>query len=377
MPSTNDLQRSAALSAFLHQTLTASGGKMSFETFMNAALYHSTLGYYTSPDFRIGASGDFTTAAELSPLYAKCIANACLPVLSTYPSVLELGAGSGQFAFDLLTALEAKACLPEQYFIYEISPHCRAQQHALLSEKCPQFLSRVVWLETLPSAFSGVILANEVLDALPVQCFEIQHQQVLERCVTWDGSAFNWILQPASPALHETIAPLQLSEGYQSEFRPALTGFITSLAACLKQGLMLFADYGYGRTLYYHPARNTGTLTCFYQHQKHHEPLTRPGLQDITAHVDFTHVIEVASDAGCALAGYTTQAGFLLEAGLTEAVINAEMGSSEAEKFKLHQAVKTLTLPTEMGEVIKFMGLSKGVTYTLPGHQLADRRREL
>ncbi len=373
MPHTNPLERSAALCADLHQTLAAAGGKISFATFMNAALYHSTLGYYTSPDFRIGASGDFTTAAELSPLYAQCVANACLPVLTQHPAVLELGAGSGQFALDFLSALETKDCLPNQYFILEISPSLRAQQRALLT----RFSSRVVWLDALPATFSGVIIANEVLDALPVQCFEIQQHQVMERCVQWDGTAFTWILAPASAALEAIIAPLQLPDGYQSECRPAMTAFVASLSACLQQGLILFADYGYGRSLYYHPARHTGSLTCFYQHQKHHDPLTRPGLQDITAHVDFTQVIEAASDAGCTLAGYTTQAGFLLTAGLSEAVLTAETGLSEAEKFKLHQAVKTLTLPTEMGEVIKFMGLSKGISYTLPGMELADRRREL
>lgn len=367
------LIRSAALSAILHQTILAQDGKISFETFMNAALYHSTLGYYTSPDFRIGASGDFTTAAELTPLYAQCVANACLPVLAAHPAVLELGAGSGQFAFDFLSALEQKACLPDHYFILEISPSLRAQQRALLAP----FSTRVVWLDTLPDTFSGVIIANEVLDALPVQCFEIQQHQVMERCVTWNGTAFTWVLQPATPALHAVITPLALADGYQSEYRPALTPFITALANSLAQGLILFADYGYGRSLYYHPRRLTGTLTCFYQHQKHHEPLTRPGLQDITAHVDFTHVIEVAHEAGCDLAGYTTQAGFLLAAGLTEAVVTTEATCNEAEKFKLHQAVKTLTLPTEMGEVIKFMGLSKGIAYTLPGTDLADRRREL
>lgn len=379
-PSAHALARSRKLVAYLRDEIAQAGGSISFERYMADSLYHPTLGYYTSPDFNIGPRGDFTTAAELTPLYAQCIANTCASIFRelTQPAILEIGAGSGQFAVDCLWALHALDALPARYYIHEISPSLRDQQAEKLKQHCPQWLDRIVWCDTLPAALEGIIIANEVLDALPVHCFETHQQTHYERQVTYTDQAFAWRLTPPSPELHEALNSIPtLPEHTQGEVNLQYDGFIKILAACLKQGLMLFADYGYGRPLLYHPARVRGTLTCFYQHHHHDNPLILPGLQDITAHVDFTRVAEAGLAAGCTLAGFTTQAAFLLESGLTTHVMVAEQTLNEKEKFKLHQAVKTLTLPTEMGEVIKIMGLAKGMDHRLAGMGMADRRGEL
>lgn len=379
-PSTQALARSRKLVAYLRDEIAKAGGSISFERYMADALYHPNFGYYTSPDFSIGPRGDFTTAAELTPLYAQCIANTCAAVFRelTQPSILEIGAGSGRFAADILLALHTQDALPHHYFIHEISPSLREQQAETLKQHCPQWLDRITWCDTLPTDLEGVIIANEVLDALPVHCFETHEQTHYERQVTHTDQAFAWRLTPPSATLQHALNDIPAQpEHTQGEINLQYEGFITTLAACLKKGLMLFADYGYGRPLLYHPARVRGTLTCFYQHHHHDNPLILPGLQDITAHVDFTRVAEAGLAAGCELAGYTTQAAYLLESGLPSLISTAEQSMSEKEKFKLHQAVKTLTLPTEMGEVIKIMGLSKGIQHRLAGMGMADRRGEL
>jgi SAM-dependent MidA family methyltransferase len=378
-PNANALARSRKLVTYLRDEMAKAGGSISFERYMADALYHPTLGYYTSPDFTIGPRGDFTTAAELTPLYAQCMANTCATVFRelTEPAILEIGAGSGQFAVDLLQALHALNALPTRYFIHEISPALRDQQAEKLKQHCPQWLNRIEWCDTLPQ-FEGMIIANEVLDALPVHCFEMNNETIYERRVTFADQAFAWTLTPPTPSLKQALNELtDLAFHTQGEMNLQYAGFIKTLANCLTRGLMLFADYGYGRPLLYHPARVRGTLTCFYQHHHHDNPLILPGLQDITAHVDFTRVAEAGVAAGCDLAGFTTQAAFLLESGLTSLIVAAEQPLNEKEKFKLHQAVKTLTLPTEMGEVIKIMGLTKGIEHRLAGMSMADRRGEL
>lgn len=379
-PNANALARSRKLITYLRDEMAKAGGSISFERYMADSLYHPTLGYYTSPDFHIGKRGDFTTAAELTPLYAQCMANTCTTIFRelTEPAILEIGAGSGQFAVDILQALHALNALPTRYFIHEISPSLRDQQAEKLKQHCPQWLDRVEWCDTLPTHFEGVMIANEVLDALPVHCFEINGQDIYERQVTYADQAFAWTLTPPTSALKQTLNELtNLPAHTQGEINLQYAGFVKTLAGCLTRGLILFADYGYGRPLLYHPARLRGTLTCFYQHHHHDNPLILTGLQDITAHVDFTRVAEAGVAAGCELAGFTTQAAFLLESGLTSHVLTAEQSLNEKEKFKLHQAVKILTLPTEMGEVIKIMGLSKGVSHRLAGMGMADRRGEL
>ncbi len=381
-PNSIDLARSTALSDHLRSEINNHPLKsIDFAHFMALALYDPTGGYYQNPAFRIGAAGDFTTAAEISPLYAQCFANQIRSVFSDTPTILELGAGSGRFACDLLQALEATG-LPASYCIYEVSPALREAQKNLIAAQKPGYLSRIQWLSDWPQDFSGVIIANEVLDALPVRCFTHTGQAILERRVGIQQETFGWVEQALNEAaLAETARRLvdcyHLPPGYQFEINVSLPGFIERLAASFKSGLILLADYGYGQAEYYHPARHQGTLTGFYQHHRIEDPFRWPGLQDITAHVDFTQVIETASALGLDLSGFTTQTGFLLANQLLPAAATREALLTPAEQFKLHQAIKTLTLPSEMGDVIKIMALSKGLSTPLSTFLQPDRRRDL
>jgi SAM-dependent MidA family methyltransferase len=372
------------LSLCIREEIEREGGVISFARYMELALYHPDYGYYNSPEFNLGKEGDFTTASEISPLFAQCFAHQCQQIMHSLstPSLLELGAGSGRFAGDLLRELKKLDDLPNYYYIYEISPHLRKKQALTLQAEYADVLHCVVWLEALPHNFKGIIIANEVLDALPVHCFHIGNSVINERGVGWANNQFNWQLrEPFTPELGEKVLQLQkdypLAEGYESEINLYLIRFIQLLTSSLDQGMIIFSDYGYGRREYYHPERRHGTLTCFYQHRRHDNPFVLPGIQDITAHVDFTSVIEVAVENGCDLAGYTTQAAFLLDCGLMRLVLDQEKDLSEKNKFNLHHAVKLLTMPMEMGERIKIMALNKKIDLSLCGFRSRNRSREL
>lgn len=379
------LERSKILSEYLRQEIDKHNGFLSFADFMEAALYHPQYGYYTAENFTLGRQGDFTTAPEISPLFARCFAKPVLNLAEQlgHSTVLELGAGTGRFACDLLLQLEQENALPSHYFIYEISETLRKKQQVFLQTHCPHLYSRLVWLDAPPSHFSGIIIANEVLDALPVHCFSIQETGAKERGVTLKNQTFAWDLRrPTAPFFSEKVEHLRqlydLQAGYASEINLRLPAFLSPLIHGLKQGAILFIDYGYGQSEYYHPERNRGSLTCFYQHRRHDNPLLHPGLQDITAHVDFTRVIEETWEMGCELLGYTTQAAFLLDCGLMEMAKREEEKLSPIQAFTLHQAIKILTLPMEMGERIKVMGLTKNLPSLSPfGFRLQDRRRDL
>lgn len=381
-PNSVALRRSQALTLEIQQQIAANNGRISFASFMQLALYHPEFGYYNAETLELGARGDFTTAPEISPLFAYCFARQAREILNNLAAdhILELGAGSGMFAKDLLTELKQLNALPKYYFIYEISPALRKKQQILLSEHCAHFATQIIWLDDLPQDFSGVIIANEVLDALPVRRFHCD-ETIKEACVSWDGNKFVWELLPATDEFALEVSRIcntySLPNGYQSEINWDLIKFIHSLTNSLQRGVILFADYGYGQEEYYHPERARGTLTCFYQHRRHENPLILPGLQDITAHVDFTRVIDIAADQACSLAGYTSQATFLMACGLLNIASEIEKTLTPAQEFQLHQAIKQLTMPTEMGERIKIMAISKGFDADLMGFRLQDRRREL
>lgn len=377
------MKRSQLLTKIIRQEISKHHDFLSFATFMELALYHPTLGYYQTEPFDIGAKGDFTTAAEISPLYAKCFAKQFLLLFDHLPAhnLLEIGAGTGRFACDLSFQLSD---VFNHYYIYEKSLFLREKQRSLIKETHPDLLPRFTWLEELPSSFNGIVIANEVLDALPVHCFHVDHHDIKEKGVIWQNEQFSWQLhEPTTQALAINANRLRelyaLPVGYESELNLSLPSFMQSLLQMLDQGILFFADYGYGQQEYYHPERQRGTLTCFYQHQHHDNPLVLPGLQDITAHVDFTHVIEQAVLHQGELAGFTTQAAFLLGCGLMEIAAKDESGLSIAEQVRLHQNIKTLTLPTEMGERVKMMCITKGMDKNLPliGFKLQDRRRDL
>lgn len=350
---------------------------------MQLALYTPGLGYYSAPNIKLGREGDFVTAPEISPLFTRCLARQCQQILQMLPEgdILELGAGSGVLAKDLLLELESLNTLPQHYYIFETSEDLRQRQQSLLKASCPHLYSRIIWLESLTNvAITGCIFANEVLDALPTHCFRIENQTVVERCVTFDNNRFSWkTTAPTTEAITQLVTPIMqecaLEDGYESEVNLMLAGFITTLAHTLKQGVLLLLDYGYGQREYYHPDRRQGTLMCYYQHHKQDNPFLFVGLQDITAHVDFTAVADNALAAGLKFKGYTTQTSFLMATGLLELAQSATL--SDKELFRQNQAIKTLTMPSEMGESIKVIGLSKELDISLIGFSLHDRSRDL
>lgn len=337
-------------------------GPMSFSRFMEIALYGPGLGYYCVGTEKIGAGGDFVTAPEISPLFARCLAEYCETVLSGYPhnTILELGAGTGRFALELLRALDEKGCVPERYFILDISPELQQRQRALIEQNAPELISRVEWLSELPSEpFDGVIIANEVLDAMPVTLFQRTEQGYQERVVALDQDQFVWAVRPASVLLQEEIQALEVEFplNYYSEINLAVAPWISSLKPALHQGEIILIDYGFLRAEYYHSQRATGTLMCHYQQRAHTDPLILAGIQDITAHVDFTAVGNAAEAIGLEVSHYSTQAEFLLKNGLLELMQRA--ATTLEMQLKLASQVKMLTLPSEMGELFKVMILKK------------------
>jgi SAM-dependent MidA family methyltransferase len=357
-------------------------GSISFADFMSMALYYPGLGYYVSGYSRIGKQGDFITAPEISPLFSTCLATQCREFFdeTNAASILEFGAGNGTMAADLLIALDEQNSLPLHYFIMEPSPVLQAKQYEILSEKIPHFIDNIIWLDRLPTEFNGIILANEVLDAMPVHLVTQHNERYYEKQVTIKNGAFDFVDIPledpyliaAVNKLSSSVAPF--SENYIIEINLMADAFIKSLYDMLQQGLVLLIDYGFGAKTYYHPDRFEGTLMCHYQHKVHADPFLHVGEQDITAHVNFTAIADSALEAGFRFEGYTTQAQFLLHTGLLEA------GSSDTLKTHLShtQAIHQLTSPSEMGELFKVMALSKNcVSLSLQGFSGKDYAYQL
>lgn len=384
LPDAQALARSQRLQIYLQQRIHQQGGFISFADFMKIVLYHPDDGYYNATNLSFDKHGDFTTAPELSPLFAECFAKQCVRLFEEIgcSQVLELGAGSGRFAYDLLQRLAQLESLPERYFIYDVSKTLRQKQAALLATLPHHFQQRIVWLSALPRDFHGTIIANEVLDALPVHCFRIEEDGIKERCIAIAQKKLVWHLNTKiSAPLMQKVTRLReeyaLYPGYESEINLDLAAFLQDITQCLTKGVLLIADYGYGQAEYYHPERRHGTLTCFYRHRRPDSPLALPGLQDITAHVDFTALADCAHDQGYALIGYTTQAGFLLANDLLDRAKEVAETLNPAQQFALHQAIKRLTMPTEMGERIKVMALAKKCAMNPSAFHLQDRRRDL
>jgi SAM-dependent MidA family methyltransferase len=375
---------SARLAELIRSELAAGQGLMPFSRFMELALYAPGLGYYSAGARRFGAGGDYVTAPEISPLFSRCLARQCRQVLArTGGDILELGAGSGTMAADILLELETLNGLPEHYRILEISGALRAQQQETLSRCVPHLLERVVWLDGLPaSGLRGVIIGNEVLDALPVQRFRLTRQGPRPLGVAWHNERFVWRIGAEDPllsaAVNEILADVHggLPIGYEAELNPLLSPWLASLADSLADGLILLIDYGYPRREYYHPQRVAGTLLCHYRHRVHDDPLILPGLQDITASVDFTAVAAAALAAGLAVAGYTRQSHFLFGCGL--AALLAEIDPADQVRYLEYvRQVKLLTLPGEMGERCKAIALTKGLDLPLLGFTWLDERGRL
>jgi len=378
VPTPDALAHSQRVAAHLRALIDDAGGWISFSRYMEAALYAPGLGYYAAGAMKFGAAGDFVTAPEMTPLFGRTLAQAIAPVLAeTDGEVLELGAGSGRLAADLLGELERLDALPARYSILEVSADLRQRQQEVLARDLPQLAGRVRWLDALPAHFSGVILGNEVLDALPAELVHWTENGPLSRGVIVEGEAFAWQDRPiGDPLLRVRADALDLAPGYLSEINLAADALLVSLAECLDRGLILMIDYGFGAAEYYHPQRHMGTLRAHYRHHALDDPFYLPGLCDLTAHVDFSAVARAGMAAGLELVGYTSQASFLLNSGLTELLMQTPPADAAAYLPQAN-AVQRLVSPAEMGELFKVIGLAKGGIAPLAGFARGDRRHAL
>jgi SAM-dependent MidA family methyltransferase len=364
------------------QNLILKQQRLSFCQFMQAVLYAPGLGYYCAGNQKFGVEGDFVTAPEISSLFGKCLALQCAEVLKEIEesSILEFGAGTGKLALDVMRQLEKLSCLPEHYYILEISAELKQRQQQFLKAQLPQLYDSFIWLERMPQNFNGIMLANEVLDAMPCHRFVIKNHKPYEYFVKLESDGFVWDLAPASKELDMAVKQLaiDLPNGYTSEINMFHRPWIKTLSDSLSRGMILLIDYGYPRSEYYHPQRSQGTLKCFFRHHQHEDPLIAVGIQDITAHVDFTGIAEAAVDCNLEIEGFINQGAFLLNCGI-EKLLNftANTMSDEVEQVNLIQQVKKLTLPTEMGELFKVMALSRKIDTTLCGFQTLDRLHQL
>jgi len=370
---------SRQLAEVIRQHICHKGGAIAFHEFMQLALHAPGLGYYSAGSRKFGKEGDFITAPETSPLFARCLARAIQPVLQSLPQqqILEVGAGSGIMAAGILQELANLNSSPDSYTILELSADLKQRQ----AETLQPFAARVFWQDSLPEAFSGIVLANELLDAMPVHRVMWQQGKLQECYVACEQDRFIWQTGPVSdprlePRFDDIIAQVgDLPEGYVTEINLAAEDWIKTLGAQLQQGILLLIDYGFARHEFYHPQRLQGTLMCHYRHRAHDDPLILVGLQDITAHIDFTAMADSALEAGLQVAGYTTQAHFLLGSGLTELVAQNE--GDAVQQLELANQIKRLTLPQEMGELFKVMALTKNLQTSMPGFRLRDLRNSL
>ncbi|MFA5171401.1 MAG: SAM-dependent methyltransferase [Sulfuriferula sp.] len=353
-------------------------GWISFARYMELALYAPGLGYYSAGAAKLGAAGDFITAPEISPLFGRSLAQQVAQILRvTGGDVLEVGAGSGRLACDVLTELMRLECAPDHYYILEVSADLRERQQQLVTKELPDWLNKVVWLSELPVAFTGCIIGNEVLDAMPVHIIHQTQQGLFERGVVSQNQQFIWQDQPLTTgALFDTVTALALEADYLTEINLSAQGFISSLARCLQRGAIVMIDYGFGEGEYYHPQRNQGTLMCHYRQHAHADPFYLPGLQDITAHVDFTAMGVAGIEAGLQLAGYTSQAQFLINCGITDLLALTSADDVVAYVPQV-AAVQKLMSPAEMGELFKVMAWTRDVEMSLLGFTQGDQTRRL
>jgi SAM-dependent MidA family methyltransferase len=368
------LEYSEKTAALIRREIESGGGWIPFSRFMELALYAPGLGYYSAGMHKFGAAGDFVTAPEISVLFGQALAQQAAQVLGlTAGNILEIGPGSGRLAFDLLSELERLGRLPEHYYLLEVSADLRQRQQHLLA----RFAAQVEWLDALPASFSGLIIGNEVLDAMPVHLVAWGKDGLFERGVSLAEGQFSWSERKLiSGELFDIAASLDVPPGTISEIGLAARGFVATLAGLLEKGAILMLDYGFGQSEYYHSQRNTGTLMCHYRHHAHDDPFHLPGLQDITAHVDFTAIAETGVGHGLNLLGYTSQAHFLINSGITGLLARASPEQASAYLPLASQAQKLLN-PAEMGELFKAIALGKGVDLPLIGFARGDKSRML
>ena len=363
----------------------AADGWLSFEQYMDLVLYAPGLGYYSAGARKFGRDGDFTTAPEISRLFGACVAQQCAQVLAEVGggTLLEIGAGSGRLAIDILSRLETLNCLPQEYQILEVSGDLRQRQRMSIGECLPHLVDRVSWLDGPPGGdFDGVILANEVLDALPVTRFRWHSTGCEELGVRWMRDGWEWTARPAAAALQAACdilaaAPMERwDDGYVSEYCPRLAAWTMSVTQSLRKGAVLWFDYGLPRAQYYLPERHDGTLLCHFRQRAQTDPFVHPGLQDITAWVDFTALAESGDAAGFDIAGFATQALFLAGTGIDREMQNIA-GGDGGVFARLASEARQLMLPGEMGERFKAMAWARDLHAELTGFSLQDLRHTL
>lgn len=374
----------AVVAEHIRNVIADAGGRISFAEYMHLALYAPGLGYYSAGTTKFGEAGDFVTAPEVSPVFGSVLARQCAAVLAQVdnPSILEFGAGSGRLAVDILRKLAELDALPDTYLILEVSADLRERQASLLRDEIPELAERAVWIDQVPQEFAGVIVANEVLDALPVERFVRKADGVAQLCVAVEAGNFVTEEREAPEYLLAAVTAIEedlrrpLPESYVSEVCTAAPQWIASVAGVLRHGMVFLFDYGVSRRDYYAEERAGGWLRCHFRHHVHQDPFILPGIQDLTAWVDFSLVATAAADNGLDVAGFVAQAQFLIGGGLDlELADLPEL--PVAKQIKLSGQVKLLTLPEEMGENFKCLGLSRG-PITRPGaFDFADRTTSL
>jgi SAM-dependent MidA family methyltransferase len=423
LPGAEAAAASHALTQLIATEIRRAGGWISFARYMELALYAPKLGYYTGGAHKFGdfaQGGDFVTAPELTPLFGQTLARQVVQVLKQVPSakhpvVMEIGGGTGRLAADILLALKNHDALPQQYLILELSGELRARQAETLAQFAPDLLSRVVWLDSVPETFSGCLIANEVLDAMPTNVLRWDESGICERGVTVANDRLCWsdeihLVVSNDCSGHGTLAELAqrlppMLESFVSEINLAARAWVTTLAKSLDAGAMLLIDYGLPQHELYHPSRQGGTVRCHYRHRVHNDPFWYPGLSDITSHVDFTAVAEAGFDAGLEVLGYTNQANFLINCGIGELLqgrrSDAPVGAGETNSstssqrqggrakdahfavacgdtpsnqwLKAQGATNLLLSPNEMGELFKVIALGRGIAEPLLGFTRGDR----
>jgi SAM-dependent MidA family methyltransferase len=373
-PAPDAAAHSRLLAELIASTILDAGGWIPFERYMELALYAPGQGYYAAGARKFGAEGDFVTAPEISPMFARCIAMQARQVLEAVGGdILELGPGSGTLAADLYGELKAQGRAPKNYFLLEVSPELRERQHTLLAERFPDDFDHFTWIDSLPQRFRGFVVANEVLDVVPFALAFRQGQELFERGVILTDAGFGWEDQRMGEGDLKRRAQAVFPPGdydYLSEIGLHAEGLVRTLAQGLDAGAALFIDYGFSARELYHSQRSMGTMRCHYRHRFNDDPFFMPGLQDITAHVDFSAMARAAEQGGAEIHGFTTQAYFLISCGLA-VMVSAEDPEMTLSRLKVTSAVHRLISPAEMGELFKVLAVGKGIDFPLLGFQSA------
>ncbi len=383
-PDTSSAAHSERVASYIRDQIRAADGRISFAEFMQHALYAPRLGYYAAGATKFGAAGDFVTAPEISPVFGRVFARQCAEVFAETGagSILEFGAGSGKLAVDVLRTLGEMDALPETYKILEVSADLRLRQEQRLKSELPECVDRCVWVDAIPHEHNGVIVANEVLDALPVERFVRRSDGLKQLCISIEADEFVFVEHAAPARLLDAVAEIEadlqhdLPIGYVSEVSLGAAGWIADVGAAMKKGVAFFFDYGVSRREYYAADRSSGWLRCHFRHHVHDDPLLLPGVQDLTAWVDFSAVAGAGLESGLEVVGYVSQAQFLLGGGL-EKELQHFADLPMKQQVELSGQIKMLTLPAEMGENFKCLALSRGIDMTPSAFNFADRTMSL